>query len=728
MNAQVASGSFDIHIEGHVSLIPYHTADGGLVDPVDRSLVMNFERDALVKHRVIPLAKPEDRLWVGLEDPKNRDSVMWLQSLGIPVKAFLVQEWELTLAFDRVYGLTDRLVDRQLGGILLQQSKVHADQLVEALEMQAAMGARLGEVLTSFNMANFWDVAEALALQSGLPLVELASSGLTAPPDVWDAMDEAFWLRNAVVPIFQSSNQVGIAMVDPWRPDVVNTLVDSLGCPVLVYVTGYRDVLVTYSRYYGNRHATRSREQILVKRPDQSADYLLSRRQKTVSLAATTAFVLFMIKNWLVTLTFLNAVVEVLYALNTVYRLWLMFVSAKEKPYSIVRPVSLSGALSEDQLPIYTILVPLYKEAAVLPKIAQSISELRYPKHLLDVKFLLEADDLDTMEAARAAHLPNFIQIVIVPTSMPRTKPKACNYGFWQARGDFVVIFDAEDAPDPDQLLKAIEVFRVSDERVACVQAKLSYYNQTQNILTRWFTSEYAMWFDQLLPALFARNLPIPLGGTSNHFRVSVLKEIGAWDPFNVTEDADLGIRLARLGYRTVVMDSTTWEEANSDFVNWIRQRSRWVKGYIQTWIVHMRHPRRLVKELGWGGMMAFQSVIFGTPFTFLINPFLWGMTTVWFLLGVPFAHALFPAWVYYAAFLNLVFGNFAFMYTNVTGLATRRDWDLSKYATLNPVYWTFMSIAGWKGFLQLFTRPSYWEKTVHGLTDAKMPHERQVG
>lgn len=715
----------DIVVAGHFRLAPYRDANGVLVDLLDRELLTRFDAEKLLRCRAIPISEFSGTLWVGVEDPDNGDTVEWLWSLNQPVRAFIVDGWELTLAFDRAFGVSKHLVDRQLGGILLQNSKVQAEKLVAALNMQAS-GARLGEVLTSHNLATFWDVAEALSMQSGFPLVELATSGITAPDDVWDVMDESFWLRNATVPLYRTDAEVAVAVVDPWQSSVVESLIVSFGCRVRVFITGYRDMLVTYSRHYGRQHAIRSREEMLAKRPDQSADFLLSRRQKVVAYGTIALFLGLMIKSWLATLTVLNAVVEVFYALNATYRLWLMFVSAKENPQRVVRSVSLS-AVRDDPLPTYTILVPLYKEARVLPNIARAVSELQYPKHLLDVKFLLEADDVETIEAARAARLPNFIQLLIVPDSQPRTKPKACNYGFWQARGDFVVIFDAEDAPDPDQLLKALEVFRSSDDTVACVQAKLSYYNQSQNILTRWFTSEYAMWFDQLLPALFARDLPIPLGGTSNHFRVSVLKDIGAWDPFNVTEDADLGIRLARLGYRTVVMDSTTWEEANSDFVNWIRQRSRWVKGYVQTWIVHMRRPYRLTKELGVGGTLAFQAIIAGTPFTFLINPFLWGLTTIWFLLGAPFAKALFPAWVYYTAFLNLVLGNFAFMYTNVTGLARRQDWDLSKYATLNPIYWTFMSIAGWKGFLQLFTRPSYWEKTVHGLTDAEMPHQRNA-
>lgn len=241
--------------------------------------------------------------------------------------------------------------------------------------------------------------------------------------------------------------------------------------------------------------------------------------------------------------------------------------------------------------------MPLYREANVLPTLVDALKRLEYPPDRLDVKLLLEEDDEDTIRAAKSAALPNYIELVLVPASQPRTKPKACNYGLARARGEYVVIYDAEDIPEPDQLLKAVAVLRSSPAEVVCVQAKLSYYNAFQNVLTKWFTVEYATWFDLMLPGLFAARMPIPLGGTSNHFKTAVLQSMGAWDPFNVTEDADLGIRLYKAGYRTVIMNSTTYEEANADLVNWIRQRSRWIKGYIQTSLVHLRSPRALKKR-----------------------------------------------------------------------------------------------------------------------------------
>jgi cellulose synthase/poly-beta-1,6-N-acetylglucosamine synthase-like glycosyltransferase len=257
--------------------------------------------------------------------------------------------------------------------------------------------------------------------------------------------------------------------------------------------------------------------------------------------------------------------------------------------------------------------------------------------------------------------------------------------------------------------------FDRTEERVVCIQCKLNYFNSTQNLLTRFFATEYALWFDLMLPGLDASGAPIPLGGTSNHFEREVLIEIGAWDPFNVTEDADLGLRLHKDGYKTAMLDSTTLEEANSALGNWVRQRSRWVKGYLQTYLVHMRHPLRLVRELGFGAFLSFQFVVGGT-IIFILNPIFWALTTLWLITEAGFIEQLFPGVIFYIASAQLFIGNFIFTYLTVAGALQRGLFDLTKYAVFTPVYWGLMSVGAYRGFFQLFTKPFYWEKTVHGL------------
>jgi glycosyltransferase XagB len=405
------------------------------------------------------------------------------------------------------------------------------------------------------------------------------------------------------------------------------------------------------------------------------------------------------------------------YLATSAYKFRLTY-KALGHPYEVETSAAEVDALDERRLPVYSILVPLYKEAAVLPALVEALEGLDYPRTQLDILLLCEEDDDESILAIEAMDLPPHFRLIVVPDAQPKTKPKACNYGLMLARGEVTVIFDAEDRPDPDQLKKVIVAFSKSDPNVTCIQAKLNYYNPDQNLLTRWFTTEYSMWFELLLPGLDADGAPIPLGGTSNHFITERLRELGAWDPYNVTEDADLGIRLHKAGYRTAMVDSTTLEEANSDLKNWIRQRSRWIKGYIQTYLVHMRNPVKLLRQSGFKGFISFQLLVGGT-FIFLLNPIFWALTTLFFITQAGFIQALFPTFVFYLAAFMLFVGNFVFLYLNVAGSIQRGLFGLAKYALLTPLYWGLMSVAAWKGFFQLITNPFYWEKTTHGLHTA---------
>ena len=368
--------------------------------------------------------------------------------------------------------------------------------------------------------------------------------------------------------------------------------------------------------------------------------------------------------------------------------------------------------------PTYTVLCPMYRETAVLPQFVAAITKLDYPAESLQVLLLLEEDDHETIDFARGMDLPGSFEIVVVPDSQPKTKPKACNYGLHVGRGDYLVIFDAEDVPEPDQLKKAVLAFAELPGAVACLQAPLNFYNPRQNVLTRLFTAEYSLWFDLMLVGLQRLRGPIPLGGTSNHFRVEVLRGLGGWDPYNVTEDADLGIRLYKHGFRTGMLDSTTYEEANPDPRNWIRQRSRWIKGYLQTLLVHTRGGWDLRRTRD-PHFFTFLLVIGGKAMVNFINPLMWAATVSYFLFRAsigPSIEALYPAPVFYAAVITLVFGNMLFVYTFLLGSARRGNYDLIKYGLLAPLYWLMMSAAAGKALTQLIRNPHYWEKTKHGL------------
>ncbi len=426
----------------------------------------------------------------------------------------------------------------------------------------------------------------------------------------------------------------------------------------------------------------------------------------------------------------LLTIVSLVYFSDVVFNFLVIWRSLTKNVELRVAPAELES-LKESALPVYSILCPLYKESKILPQFLEAINKLNWPKEKLDVMLLLEEDDLDSIKAINKIHLPSYIRQVIVPYSEPKTKPKACNYGLNLAKGDYIVIYDAEDIPDPDQLKIAYYLFNKSDENVICLQAKLNYYNPKQNLLTRFFTAEYSLWFDLTLPGFQSLNTSLPLGGTSNHFKTGPLRKLHGWDTFNVTEDADLGIRLFKEGYKTAIIDSTTLEEANSDVHNWIRQRSRWIKGYLQSYLVHTRDIIRYTRE---NKLHAFyMQLIIGTKLVFIfLNPVLWIATISYYLfykyVGQTIETLYLPP-AFYLGTVSLVFGNFLIFYYYMIGIAKKGQWELMKTTIFIPIYWIFISIAGWIAVYQLIMKPHYWEKTIHGLHlgKKKVEVEREI-
>lgn len=264
---------------------------------------------------------------------------------------------------------------------------------------------------------------------------------------------------------------------------------------------------------------------------------------------------------------------------------------------------------------------------------------------------------------------------------------------------------------------KVVILFRKLPDEFIVVQGALNYYNKNENLLTQMFTLEYSLWFDYLLAGLESLDVPIPLGGTSNHFKLDKLMEMGAWDPFNVTEDADLGLRVFAKQYKIGLVNSTTFEEANNEPFNWIRQRSRWIKGYMQTYLVHMRNPLKLLRSVGWHGFLGFNFFVGGTWFTFLLYPVLVAFLIAYLIFQFTWVRSLFPDWVLYVGTFNFFAGNILMIYVNMMAVFKRRYYELILYSILNPLYWLMHSIAAYKALWQLIYKPFYWEKTNHGLT-----------
>ena len=373
--------------------------------------------------------------------------------------------------------------------------------------------------------------------------------------------------------------------------------------------------------------------------------------------------------------------------------------------------------LSDRQLPVFTVLVPLFREVAVLDQLLAALSNLDYPHAKLDVKLLVETDDVALREALAARVLPAFMETLVVPPGEPRTKPRALNVGLTEARGALVTIYDAEDIPEPGQLRLAAGILAAAPRRLACLQARLAIDNARDNLLTRLFALEYAGLFDVVNPGLTRSGLPFLIGGTSNHFRTDVLREVGGWDAWNVTEDADLAIRLVRAGYRIGDCPSTTWEEAPVGLGGWMRQRRRWMKGFLQCFITHSRQPRRLVREAGPASALAFAALSLGTVASALLYPPFLAIT----LLNISQAGWLSSQSGWEAAALALGFtlfmaGHLAIFAPPLLGALRRRDPGLLRALPLMPAYLVLMSVAAWWALIDLTLKPFHWHKTEHGL------------
>jgi cellulose synthase/poly-beta-1,6-N-acetylglucosamine synthase-like glycosyltransferase len=372
--------------------------------------------------------------------------------------------------------------------------------------------------------------------------------------------------------------------------------------------------------------------------------------------------------------------------------------------------------IDDTKLPIYTVICALYGETAVVDDLVAAIRALDYPPEKLDVKFVLEADDPATRSALLRLNLGPPFEIIIAPPIGPRTKPKALNVALPFARGAYTVVYDAEDSPEPDQLRRALDAFHKGGSPLACVQASLTIDNTADNWLAGMFTANYAGQFDVFLRGLAALHLPFPLGGSSNHFRTAALRKAGGWDPYNVTEDADLGIRLYRLGYRAATISSATYEEAPARFVPWLKQRSRWYKGWMQTWFVHMRRPNRLVRELSPAGAIAFQIFFATNVLAALIHPlFMAGLGFTLYARSTPWANTVLENAA--PIFVTSLLSSYAStILLDLIGLRRRRLLGNAWVLVLTPLHWFLLSLAAWRALFQLIYDPQRWEKTEHGL------------
>ncbi|HEY5066588.1 MAG TPA: glycosyltransferase family 2 protein [Xanthobacteraceae bacterium] len=609
--------------------------------------------------------------------------------------------------------------DRALGDLLVGRRVITLPQLDEAVGLAERWNVRLGDALLSRNWMDPRLYYETFAQNFDLPFVDL----MRDPPDLTllSAADADLYAGRLTMPWRRRDGRLLIATAEPG-PETVLFARERWGANIEFVVVSKFDVVFTVQTAFGEALSRRAVFELADLDPEMSARTVFTAPQMIAAYVLISAVLLGLAFTPIATLITLNVAFGLFYLGNFIFK-GVMISVGGGRSATIDESIAIEArALREEDLPVFTVLVPMFREARMLPTLAQSLRSLDYPLGKLDIKIVLEAGDTETIEAARSLGLEGVFEIIIVPRSQPQTKPKACNFALRFARGEYLVIYDAEDRPETDQLRKVVATFRRAPENTACLQCRLNYFNAEENWLTRMFTLDYALWFDEVLPGFERLGMPIPLGGTSNHFRTRVLRELHAWDPFNVTEDADLGIRIGQKGYRVGVVDSTTFEEASCQAGQWLRQRSRWMKGYMQTLLVHTRRPLQFVRSAGALGLLGFVFFIGGTVLAGLLNPLFWLFYLIWLAAGAANLDVIFPNSLLYLCLFNLLAGNGAFTYLLMLA-PIRRGWlGLIPYSFTLFAYWVMISAAAYRALWQLLRDPFLWEKTEHGLSRHAAP------
>lgn len=599
----------------------------------------------------------------------------------------------------------------RIGEFFVRRGLVTQEQIEALLAEQKRTGAPLGALIRYNLNIRGVDYCRALATYFGLPFDLIAELDYTQFPIT--AHDRYEYAQHRFIPIAEENGRYRVAVVDPL-PETVDRIHQKYGDNAQLVITPETDLRWVIQKAFNEVITADVLSELYNADPNESAKTVFTDHHRWFLITVYALVVLVFLLNPVLNLTLFNVLLTVSVSGMLLFKAFIAFVG-------ITVPAEQDIDVSEIEdktLPVYTILVPMFRETReTLVHLIENVNSLDYPKYLLEVLLVVEDDDHDTINFLKQLSPPQNFVIMRVPYSEPRTKPKACNYALKFATGKYCVIFDAEDRPDPKQLKKVLKAFREGPDNLACIQCRLNYFNGRENWLTRLFAMEYTFWFDTLLPGLVRLGLPIPLGGTSNHFKTAILREMHAWDPFNVTEDADLGIRMDRLGYRTNVIPSTTWEEAVNRPSVWIRQRTRWQKGYMVTFLVHLRNPFALFRDLGLKASISLIFFVGGSFLANLANGLLYVIFFTSVLVGYEATDVLFPPGLVEIAWFNFVFGNVTLIGLNLIAIMKRKMWDYLPYVLLVPGYWFLMVISSYRALYQLFFQPSVWEKTPHGLS-----------
>ena len=596
---------------------------------------------------------------------------------------------------------------RPLGQILVEMGELDPGSMLKAAALLAHEEARFGDILLANGLISEGGLYRGLARQFGCRVIDLAQE----PPDprLIRELTPQTCLRLGLVPWRRVGAAVVVVTADPAGFAEHRPLLAERFGRVLMAVAPERAVQEAVLR--ASRRGLIRRAECLVP-PEESCRNWPARHASRTAAAVLAALAGSAVIAPATAVQILSVLAIVTLLVNTSFKAAATVAALRRRP--VFATARKGPGIARN--PTVSLLVPLFREREIAARLVRRLERLDYPRELLDICLIVEEEDHTTQDALQKASLPGHMRRIVVPRGTLKTKPRAMNYALNLCRGSIVGIYDAEDEPEPDQIRKVVHRFRQAGPEVACLQGVLDFYNTSTNWIARCFTIEYATWFRLVLPGLQALGLVIPLGGTTVFFRREALEDVGGWDAHNVTEDADLGVRLARHGYRTELLFTVTREEANHRPWPWVKQRSRWLKGYAITWAVHMRRPRALLENLGTRRFAGLNLLFLGSLAHFLLMPVLLSFWLPLMGLAHPFWSALPEGGAdLLALLLFLAMG----VEMTINLIATSRrggsGWLRAWIPTL-PIYFLMGSAALAKALWELFTAPYYWDKTAHGI------------
>lgn len=574
-----------------------------------------------------------------------------------------------------------------------------------ALRRRARHNVPLGEILRASGEIGARTLYRALARQHDTTLLEVGAS--RPDPRLIDRLGAPFCARTRLLPLRATGAVRLIATSRPHLFENHRAELERLCGPVGMVVAGERAIESALIAHRGHALVRRAESRVAREVSCRGLSGLaLARGLGVVLLALAAALILSPASLF----TCAAALALFVFAINTAVLV--------ANTIFALRPLP-AAAQKDDPVPIrlpqVTLLVPLHKERRIAGALLDRLDRLDYPRELLEICLVTEAGDTVTRQTLAATDLPPWIRCISVPPGTVTTKPRAMNFALDFCAGSIVGIYDAEDAPAPDQIMRMVCQFHRSPPDIACLQGRLNFYNPNASWISRCFAIEYSCWFNIMLPGLHRLGWPIPLGGTTLFFRRDVLEELGAWDAHNVTEDADLGLRLARRGYRTNLLDSTTLEEATCRATPWIRQRSRWLKGYAITWAVHMASPAALWRDLGAWRFLGVQVLFLGALLSSLLAPVLWSFWCLALAWPHPWGGA--PEAAIVALAVAMAAGTLLSMANHLVGLRLTGAPVARAWLPVMQLYFLLGSVAILKGLADLIFRPFYWDKTAHGVS-----------